>query len=129
MTRLRPWSPLCYLCQLWPAHIDHERYVKGSLAKPLLQHVSVQQLQNEERLSITGLADVIKGADVGMLERRDRARFAVESLARLGIGGVRRQDFDGHLSPETRVARPINLTHPPCPERADYLIWAEPIAG
>jgi len=57
--------------------------------------------------------------DVGMVERRQHARFALEAGASIGIadkGG--RQDLDRDVAPEPRVAGAIDLAIPPAPIRS-----------
>jgi hypothetical protein len=57
-------------------------------------------------------ADVVKGANAGVIQRRDRPRFAFEADSALGIGrGVRRQDFDGDRAIEAGIACAIYLAH------------------
>ena len=54
----------------------------------LLERFAVEQLHHEEGGAVV-IADVEQRADVGVGELRDRARFAVEPLAQLRIGGER----------------------------------------
>ena len=66
------------------------------------------------------------GADVGVVERGCGTRFALEAFKRqLGYRGSAWQDLDGHHTSETRVRRPIHLTHPSAAERRDDLVGAE----
>jgi predicted nucleotidyltransferase len=60
-----------------------------------------------------GFADVVQRADVRMIQRRDRARFAIEPLAQAGIlGGAARQDLDRDGPIEPCITRAIDLAHP-----------------
>jgi hypothetical protein len=53
-------------------------------------------------------------ADVGMIQRGDRARFALEALAEIRIRcDMRRQDFDRHGALEPRVDGSVDLSHTP----------------
>src|SRR5262249_31539841 len=62
------------------------------------------------------LGDAIDRDDVGMLEPRDRARFAEEPLARRLIGSrARKLHRDGAI--EQRIVREVNLPHRTAPER------------
>jgi hypothetical protein len=64
------------------------------------------------------LADVVERADVGVCDRGDRARFAVEPFAKIRIGAEgRRQDLQGDGAIEARVARGIDLA-PSRPRRS-----------
>src|SRR5439155_14102412 len=61
-----------------------------------------------------------------MRERRHRACFALEALARLWpVAERRRHDLDGDGPIEPRVPRAIDLPHPACPERADDLVRSQ----
>ena len=66
--------------------------------------------------------DVIELADVGMVARRNRARFAVEA-----VGKTLLREFDGDGAPESRVARRVNFAHAPGAERRQDLERAEPL--
>ena len=45
-----------------------------------------------------------------MIQRGGGARFLLEAMEALGISRVRgRQDFDGDVAPEARIARAIDL--------------------
>ncbi len=93
----------------------------------LLQRLSLEQLHREKRRIA---ADVMNGADVGVVERGCGTRFALEAFKRqLGYRCSAWQDLDGHHTPETRVRRPIHLTHPSAAERRDDLVGAEARAG
>ncbi len=52
----------------------------------LVQGLTVQQFEDKEQLPI-GLADIVDGANVGVLQRRDRARFPAEPLPGLARSG------------------------------------------
>jgi hypothetical protein len=67
---------------------------------------------------------------VRVIQRRDRARFAIEPLAQLRVGGeLRRQHLDRDDPIEPGVARAIDLTHAARPKRRDNLIRPESNAG
>ena len=58
------------------------------------------------------MADVVERADVRMIERRDRARLALEALAQLRVGRERRrQDLDRDRAVEPRVAGAVDFAH------------------
>ena len=47
-----------------------------------------------------------------MVEGRGRARLLLEALLAVRVGReLRRQNLDGHVAPQPRVARPIHLSH------------------
>ena len=50
------------------------------------------------------LADLVDGADVRMIERRRRARLAMEALHRAGVAGeIVRQELESDVPAETQV--------------------------
>ena len=56
--------------------------------------------------------DVVERADVRMVQRGDRPRLTIESLAELRIRGERfRQDLDRDRALQPRVARSVHFTH------------------
>ena len=57
-------------------------------------------------------ADIEDRADVGMAECRDRFRFALEPLLRIGVrSDVLREDFDGAGAVEAGVGSFLDLAH------------------
>ena len=76
------------------------------------------------------LADVVEGADVRMVELRDRPRLALEALAELRIGRERvGQDLDRDGAIEARVAGPVDLAHAAGAEGGEDFVRAEAGAG
>ena len=64
-------------------------------------------------------ADVVDAEDVGMVERRGRARFLLESRQAIGFGArAGRQHLDRDVAPEPRIARAIHFPMPPAAEGA-----------
>jgi hypothetical protein len=58
------------------------------------------------------MANVVKRADVRMIQAGDRAGFALKSLAQIRpIHQMCSQDFDGNSSAETGITSAVNLTH------------------
>src|SRR6516165_11937853 len=90
-----------------------------------LERLALEILHDQERRPVL-LADVIQRADVGMIELRDRAGLAVESLAELRIGSQRGgEHFDRNDPIETGVARAVDLTHAASTKRCDDFVRAE----
>ncbi len=57
-------------------------------------------------------ADVVDGADVGMIQRRRRARFPLKTLARLRIlGQLFGKELQGHAAAEALIFRLVNHAH------------------
>ncbi len=94
-----------------------------------VERLALHELHDQERDA--GLfADVVKRADVRMVERRDGAGLTIEALAELRIGGQRfGQDLDRDGAIETCVARAIDLAHPTGAQRRDELVRAQARAG
>ena len=75
-------------------------------------------------------AEVEDREDVRVRERRDGLGLALEAGQRVGVRRqVRREDLDGHLAIELRVARAVDLAHPPGAERREDLVGPEPCSG
>jgi len=51
-------------------------------------------------------ADIVRVADVGMVEGGHHAGLALEAIA-----GLLREDFDGHIAPQPRIVRPVHLAY------------------
>src|SRR5271169_5005037 len=69
------------------------------------------------------MPDVIQRADVGMVQRRDGPRLALEAL--FGLRIVRqmcRQNLERNRAVEPSVAGAVHLAHPTCTGRGDYFI-------
>ena len=68
--------------------------------------------------------------DARMVERRQRARLAVEHRKPKGIGGKRQwQNLDRDVAVQPRVMRAIDLAHAADAEDTDDLVRSEPRAG
>ena len=91
------------------------------------QRSAVDKFQHQILNSVL-IADIVQRADVWMIQRRDRLRFALKAATRVGIGrDVGRKDLDRHGAIEPRVARLVDLPHPARPDRRDDLV--RPQAG
>src|SRR6185436_2459871 len=88
------------------------------------------EARHHEEVRPLVLADVVQGADVGVIESADRLGLALEALAAIGIGcRFIRQDLDRDGAIEPAVLRPVDLTHPARAERRDDFVRAEAGAG
>ena len=75
----------------------------GSSFEPVGEHLTFQELENEVVDAIL-LANVVKGADVGMIQAGDDSGLTLKALAPFEVGGeFRRQDLDSH-----RAARRVS---------------------
>src|SRR5688500_518858 len=70
--------------------------------------------------------DVIKRADVGMVQRRYDSRLAVEAQAELLIVSHSwRKDLDSHNPIKARITSSVDLSHTPGANGLDDLVWPE----
>jgi hypothetical protein len=54
----------------------------------------------------------MQGADVGMIQRRNGARFALKALLQIGVGRkMRRQNLDGNGAVQSGVLGAIDPSH------------------
>ena len=84
-------------------------------------------LSHHQKCDACGLADVVERADVRVIERRDRARFAIEAVAEFLIPCERRrQNLQGDAAIETCVARLVDLAHAAGTEGGLNLVRSEP---
>ena len=70
------------VCNLDP-EIERDFERERPVVDAVLQRLAVEELHRDERLAL-GLADVVDRADVRVVERRGRARLALEALERAG---------------------------------------------
>ena len=85
-------------------------------AQAFRQRLAVDQLHDQ----VVG-ADVVERADVRMVQRGDRPRFAREPIAEL-FG----RDLDRDVASEPRIARAIHLAHAARTNALDNLVRAQP---
>ena len=126
MGRPGPASPT-YNPVLWPRACDVRDAVGERLALDQFQHERLDRQPPACRS--VALVDAIDGANVGMVERRQQARLAVEAGAPVGIGEPQvGQDLDGDVAAERRVAGSIDLAHAAGPEQSGDLVGSEVVA-
>ena len=84
-------------------------------ADAVLQRHPVQVLHHQKRL-IAVLADLVNGADVGMVEGRGGARLAAEAFQRLRVlRHVIGQELQSHEAAKFSVFGLVDDTHPAPP--------------
>ena len=97
----------------------------GATVEPLAKRLAFEQLHDGMRDAVGG-ADVVERKDVGMVDRRNRARFALEACERVRVGGEStRQNLDGDVAAEPRVVGSVHLSHAAGANRRDNLVRAE----
>ena len=68
--------------------------------------------------------DVVERADVGVVQRSDRAGFALEAF-REALGG----NFDGYFPAQAGIAGAVDFAHAAGSERGQHLVRAKGLAG
>ena len=90
----------------------------------VLQRRAVEEFHHDEGAAIL-LADVVNGADVGMIERRRGLGFALKTAQGLGIAGdFIGKELEGDKTVEAGVLRLVNHAHAAAPQLFD-----DPVVG
>src|ERR1700676_871228 len=85
---------------------------------------------HDQKVGSVLTADVVEGANVGMVQRRDSAGFTVEALLCFGIvGQMCRENFYGDSAIESCIAGAIDLAHAACAKLRLDFIWTMFCAG
>ena len=72
--------------------------------------------------------DSVNCADVGVIERREQPRLALEAGEAVAVAGDRRrQDLDGNITLKTRIAGAIHTAHPAGADQRLQFIDADPL--
>ena len=92
---------------------DRQRLVeRDRAARDALRQILALDEFHHERVHAAGLLEPVDRGDVGMIQRRERLRLALEPRQAFGVRGERvRQDLDRDLAAQRRVRRPIDLPH------------------
>ena len=109
--------------------LDRERQEPIDLERapgdPMLQRHPVEELHDEERAAAL-LADVVDGADVGVVQRRGGPCLAAESGQRLGITSkVGRQELQRDEALQARILGLVHDTHAAAAELLDDAVVRE----
>lgn len=79
--------------------------------QPLRERFALDVLHDGVRRALV-IADIVQGADVGVVEGGDGAGLALEALQGFGTAAeALREDLDGHNAIEPGVAGPVDLAH------------------
>ena len=89
------------------AHLQQRLQRHGVAVDAAVERTPLQQLHGDEVLAIVH-ADVVNGADVGMVQRRSRPRLPLKSLQRLSVLRLCRQKFERHAAAQPGV---LGLKH------------------
>lgn len=96
----------------WQAQLQHFVAPQGLLSHAMLKRLTLKILHDDERLALL-LANLMNGADVGMIQRRGSAGLALETLQPLaGPWLDPRAGISAPESAELRVFSSIHHTHP-----------------
>ncbi len=94
----------------------------------MLQGHAFEELHGDEALAVV-LADFVDGADVGMVQRGGRARFAAETLQGLRVlGYIVGQEFQSDEAAEARVLGLVDDAHPAAAELLDDAVVRDGLA-
>jgi hypothetical protein len=95
-----------------------------ALGDELVERLPLDELHGQE-VDALGLLDGVHGDDAGVVEGGERLRLALEALEPLRARGhLGRQHLEGHVAPELRVGRAVDLAHPAGAERR-----GDPVVG
>src|SRR5688572_4301823 len=92
--------------------------------EPIAQGFALHQLSHHVTGAGWQRSDVVKCADVRMIQGRYRPRLAFESLAELLS-----RNFDGYSAAQTGVHSAVDFPHPALTERADDMVRSQPRPG
>ena len=100
-----------------------------ALCDPLGKRRAFNQL-HDQRMDPVRVFESVDVCDVRMVERRQHLRFALETRESLRVGGEEvRQNLDGDVTVQPRVACPIDFAHSAGPEGGQDFVGAEASAG
>jgi hypothetical protein len=94
-------------------------------SKEFTKSLSFDELEHQ-KVDAFMVPDVVEGADIGVGESGDSARFLFEPLAKIDIlGKAFGQNLDSDNAAEASVASAIDLAHAACAERCHNFIRSE----
>jgi hypothetical protein len=95
----------------------------------LAKRDALEQLRNDEGQSVVR-ANIEDRQKVRMIDRAGGAGFLLEAPQPVGVlRECRRQDLDGHLARDARVARAVDLPRPARPEGGNDFVVTDAGAG
>ena len=96
--------------------------------EPLIEALARDQLHHQEAALAVRL-EAVERRDVGMVERGEHARFALEAGEHVGARAeLGRQQLDRDLATEPAVPRAVDLAHAAAPEETEHVIAAQALA-
>jgi hypothetical protein len=85
----------------------------------------LHQLHRDEG-NVVRFLDGVNGDDIGMVQRRDGARFTGEAAAVLAVVGL--ENFQRDVALEARIAGPVDLAHTPDAEEGNDFVRPQALA-
>ncbi len=115
---------ICNLDGQWQQNFQFERPSRNAV----LQSHAIQEFHGDERLPVL-LADVVNGADVGVIQRRSSLRLTLKPAKRLRIARhFVRQKLQGDETMQPSVFGLIDNTHSAATELLDDAIVRDGLA-
>src|SRR5215469_2224957 len=116
------------ICDLNP-QIQHILLWHRLPTDQMFERLPIQKLHGNERLAFVP-ANLVNGANMWMIERGCRLRFALESFKRLVIfGQILWQEFQSDKAMKECVLRLIDHTHPTATELFDDAVMGNRLAN
>ena len=85
---------------------------------------------DHQGLDGTRLLDPVNGGDIGMVERGKHPRLTLETKEAIGIAGEEvRQNLEGNVTAQSRIAGAIDLAHAPRTYQGDDLVLPESLSS
>ena len=101
---------------------------QGALLERVLQRAALQQLHGDEGAAFV-IADIVDGANVGMVQRRSGSRLAQEAFQRGAVfGGILRKEFEGNLAAQAGVLGLIDDSHAAAAQFLQYAVMRDSLA-
>ena len=98
-------------------------------AESLLERFSVEILHHDDIVAFQG-RDVVNGADVRVVQRRNGARLMLKTGPHLWVGvDATGRDLDGDRSTQTAIARAVHLAHATSTCELEDFVGTESSAG
>ncbi len=116
--------------RLGDVNADREQllHLQRTIADEMLQRLAFQILHDDVGL-IAFFADVINGADVGMIQGRRGLGLTPEAAERCGVASdIFRKEFQGDETMQARVFGLVNHAHPATTELLDHSVVRDVLA-
>jgi hypothetical protein len=112
----------CSASEASMADVDEVMDFELTGGQALAERLPFHQLHHDERVALV-LADVVDGADVGVVQCRRGAGLGAEAVDRLvGHGRVFGDELDGHLTAEPGILPSIHDPHAASSELREDLV-------